>query len=262
VASIRELPFFSAGEALPEISTAPELDSSTFEMENPGDVGQHVNVPGGFAVVQYLEKRDPHDPTFEEVKTKVEQRYRFDKSKDLALERARQIAQAKTPDEMKNLATSFGLKTDERAGLPATDSIGPLNTEESREPVYALKAGEVTHEPIKTESGNSYVVVALTERKDADMGEAYTKEKKAIEQRLLEEKRNTYFNTYLKLLQKQLQDDGTIKVYKARLDSAMDASASQPGASPQRPGMPGGMPQPGRSAPRRTPQGGPRPQGQ
>lgn len=260
VASIKELPFFSEGEALPEISAAPELDTSVFGLENPGDVGQHVNVPGGFAVVQYLEKRDPHDPTFEEVKAKVEQRYRADKSKDLALERARQIAQAKTPDEMKNLATSFGLKTDERAGLSEGDSIGPLNTEESREPAYKLKAGEVGHEPLKTDSGNSYVVVAFTGRQDADMGEAFTKEKKSIEQKLLEEKRNTYFNTYLKLLQKQLQDDGTIKIYKNRIDSASEANSSQPGAVPQQPGIPGGMPQPSRTGPRRTPQGGIRPQ--
>ena len=255
VASVKEIPFFSIGEDVPEVKEAAEVTDAIFDLENPGDVGEYVNLTGGFAVPQYLEKRDPHDPTFEEAKSRVEQRYRVDKAKELAGERARQLAQANSPDELKKIADSLGIKVDERAGILASDSIASLTTEESREPVYKLNAGGVTRTPLKAEGSENFVVVSLISRTDADMGEAFQKEKKSIEQRLLDEKRNNYYTSYMALLQKQMKEEGKIKIYQDRIDSAMEAAASQPGVDPQ---APGGMPPsglPSRTGPRRSPQG-------
>jgi peptidyl-prolyl cis-trans isomerase D len=250
VASLREVPFYAQGDSPAELSGAPELESAIFELQNPGDVGESVNIRGGFAVPQYVEKRDPHDPTFEEARTKIEQHYRADRAKDLALERARQVGQGKTPDEMKKIADSLGLKVDERAGIGESDSIGPLTTEENRAPIYKLSVSQVTSEPLKSDNDH-YVVAGIVGRKDADMGEAFQKEKKSLEQRLLDEKRNVYFTTYLAELQQKLKGEQRIKVYQDRIDSAMEALASQPGAAPQ-PEIPG-MPQRPRRSPQRLP---------
>ncbi|HST20627.1 MAG TPA: SurA N-terminal domain-containing protein [Blastocatellia bacterium] len=257
VASVREIPFFSSGETIPELRDVPEVEYAIFKLENPGDVSEHLPVSGGVAIPQYVEKRDPHDPSFEEVKPKAEQRYRADKAKELASERAQQVAKANSPDELKKIADSLGLKTDERAGISDTDSIGGLTTKESREPIYKLKAGEVLHTPLKAEGSDGFTIVSAVSRKDADMGETFQKEKKSIEQRLLDEKRNTYYATYMSQLQKQMKDDGKIKIYQDRIDSAIQAAAStQPGLE-ELPGMPGaGQQPPVRSGPRRTPQTG------
>src|SRR5262249_13957565 len=144
---------------------------------------------------------------------RVEDRYRMEKSKDLAVSRANQLAQAKTPDELKKIADSMGAKVEERAGLPASDSIGPLTSEADRAPVYKLNPGELTHEATKTESGDNYVVAALVSRKDADMGDAFQKEKKSIEQRLLDDKKNIYFQTYLAETERQMKASGQIKIF-------------------------------------------------
>jgi peptidyl-prolyl cis-trans isomerase D len=250
VASLRETPFFSRNDAPAELSAMPELQAAVFELQNPGDIGDSVNVKDGFAVPQYVEKRDPHDPTFDEVRAKVEQRYRDDRAKQMAEERARQIAQAKSLDEMNKIALSFGLKPDERAGVGESDSIGPLTTEEGRASVYKLSAGQVTSEPLKTENDH-YMVVGLVARKDADMGEAFQKEKKSLEQRLLDEKRNVVFTTYLAELQQKLKADGKIKVYQNRIDDAMEALQTQQGNTPDLP-TPGGLPQRSRR-PQRAP---------
>lgn len=259
VASIREIPFFSSGETVPELRDVPEVEFAIFNLANPGDVSEHLPVSGGVAIPQYLEKRDPHDPSFEEARPKVEQRYRADKAKELASERAQQIAKANSPDELKKLADSFGVKTDERAGMSDTDSIGGLTSKESRDPVYKLNAGEVLHTPLKSDGSDGFTVVAAVSRKDADMGDAFQKEKKSIETRLLDEKRNTYYATYMSQLQKQLKDDGKIKIYQDRIDSAIQATAStQPGLE-DLPGMPGSQQMPQqqpRTGPRRIPQTG------
>lgn len=253
MASVKETPFFAQGDTLPDLGEAPEFESAVFGLDNPNDVADYVSINNGFAVAQYLEKREPHDPAFEEVRSKVEQHYRANKAKELAADRARQIAAAKTPDEMKKIADAMGIKTDERAGIGATESIGVLVSETSRAPIYKLNPGEVAHEPVKSESGDSFVVASLLSRKDADMGEAFQKEKKSIEQRLLDEKRNTYFSTYLAMTQKQMKSDGNIKIYDAVIAEAMTPTGDEPGGSQMPfPGSPG---MPSRTGPRRSPQG-------
>jgi peptidyl-prolyl cis-trans isomerase D len=249
VASVKDTPFFSEGDALPELGSASEFESSIFELQNPSDVSDRMNVDKGFAIGQYAEKRDPHDPAFEEVKDKVDKAYRSDKAKDLVLERAKEVAKARTPDELKQLGTSMGLKVDERLTVSGSDSIGPLTSEASRAPVYKLNIGEITKDPIKADN-NVYVVVALMNRKDADMGEPFQKERKSIEQRLLDEKRNVFFSTYLALTEKQLKDAGKIKVY----DDAIATAVQSAGGAAPAPGQPQ-LPAPGGRAPRRRPSG-------
>ena len=249
VASVKETPFFSEGDTLPDLPSAPEFESSVFELQNPAEIGDRMNVDKGFAIAQYAEKRDPHDPALEEVKDKVDKAYRADKAKDLALERAKEVAKARSADELKQLGTSMGLKVDERAGVSGNESIGPLVTEATRTPVYKLNLGEVTREPIKAD-GDVYVVAALIGRKDADMGEPFQKERKSIEQRLLDEKRGIFFGTYLAITQKQLKDTGKIKVY----DDAIAVAVQSPGGAPAAAGRPQ-LPASGGRAPRRTSKG-------
>jgi peptidyl-prolyl cis-trans isomerase D len=248
VASVKDAGFFAEGDTIPNIGSASDFESNVFELQNTGDIADRINIDKGFAIAQYVERRDPHDPSFEEVTTKVENAYRVEKSKDLALQRAKQIAQAQSLDDLKKLADSLGIKTDERAGINGTESIGPLVSEASRASVYKLKVGEITREPIKTEN-NSYVVAGLVSRKDADMSDAFQKERASTEQRLLEEKRNTFFSTYLSMTQKEFTAAGKIKIY----DDAIAASMESSGALPQS-GQPV-MPQQTGGGPRRTPQG-------
>jgi peptidyl-prolyl cis-trans isomerase D len=247
VALVKDAGFFAEGDTLPDLGSASEFESNVFVLQNAGDVADRINIDKGFAIAQYVERRDPHDPNFEEVTKKVEEAYRVEKAKELATQRAKQVAQAQSLDDLKRVADSLGLKTDERAGINGTESIGPLVTEANRASIYKLKTGEITREPIKTES-NTFVVAGLVNRKDADMGDPFQKERASIEQRLLDEKRNTFFSTYLSMTQKELTSSGKIKIYDDAIATAMDTG----GALPQ-PGQPI-MPTPTGGGPRRTPQ--------
>ena len=248
VATVKDAGFFAEGDTLPDIGSASEFETNVFALQNAGDVAERINIDKGFAIAQYVERRDPHDPNFEEVTKKVENACRADKAKDLAAQKAKQIAQAQSPDELKKIADSLGLKTDERSGINGTESIGPLVTEANRSTIYKLKTGEVTREPIKTDS-NSYVVAGLVNRKDADMGDPFQKERSSIEQRLLEEKRNTFFSSYLSMTQKELTASGKIKIYEDAIATAMESGGTiAPAGQPA-------MPTPTGGGPRRTPQG-------
>jgi peptidyl-prolyl cis-trans isomerase D len=259
VATVKETPFFAEGDSLPDLGAAVEFQSALFDLENQGDVTEYLSVNNGLAIAQYIDKRDPHEPVLEDVKAKVEDRYRTEKAREMAAEKARQIAGSPTPDALKSAADAAGLKPDERAGLTGNDSIGPLVSDANRRAIYDLKPGEITRDPIKVEGSDSYVVAALISRKDADMGEQFQKERKSIEERLLDTKRNSLFSAYIARAQERLKQEGEIKVYEDRIDSALATGAPAPGAAPQQPGFPS---LPGRTPPRRRPQGAIPAQGQ
>jgi len=149
---------------------------------------------------------------------------------------------------MKKMGEGSSLKVDERSGLGGSDSIGPLINEASRTSIYKLNVGEITKDPIKTDN-NTFVVASLNARKDADMGEAFQKERKQIEQRLLDERRNVYFATYLSMTQKQLKEAGKIKIYEDAIVAAIDSGTAASGSS--QPRMPSQTP----GRPKRTPMG-------
>ncbi|MEW6127005.1 MAG: SurA N-terminal domain-containing protein [Acidobacteriota bacterium] len=255
VATVKETPLFVKGESIADLGAYSDVDTALFDMKNPGDISERLNVNNGFAVAEFIEKRDAHDPAFEEVKAKVEDKYRQAKARELALTDARKIAQAATPDAMKAAGDAVKATTDERAGMTANDSIGAVVNEGQREPVYKLKAGEVVKDPIKIDDGDRYVVVAAVSRKDPDMGEAFQKERRGIEDKLLQSKRSDMFQAYLDGLKKQLTDAGKIVIYEEPINALL---ASDTSGGARTPGS-GGTPLPGgttRRPTRRPPNGG------
>ena len=240
VAVAKDSPFFSATESPKNLGS--EFVAGVFELKATGEISERLFVTNGFAVAQYTERRDPHDPSFEEVKDRVEDGYRNDRAKQLALEQARELARTGSPEALKTAAEKLGLKVDARKDITGSDSFGPLTSEYDRKIVYKLNPGELTKEPIKPSGGENYVVVALDSRKDADMGDEYKKAEKSIRQSLLDDQKEILFSTYLEEAQKRLKDQGKIKIYYDVIDQAIGA--------PQAPVRPGAPLAPGR---RRTP---------
>ena len=261
VAVVKDTPFFSQSDAVPSLGGAPGFGASLFELQNPGDIGERMNVNQGFAIAQYAEKREPHDAALEEVKDKVDKALRSEKATELAAQHAREIAKAQNIDELKKIGDSLGLKTEEIPSLTGNDSIGQLVTEANRRDIYKLNPGEITREPIKTDNG-VYVVAGLVSRKDADMGEKFQQERKSIEQRLLDEKRNAFFSTYLAMTEKQLKDEGKIKVYDDLIASVIQSSSPLPPTGqprmPSQPNRPRRIPQGAQGGARTVPAPGPR----
>ena len=249
VASIRETPFFAPADSLSNLGAASEFQQAVFALQETGDVTDRVSVNNGFAVAQLVDKREPHDAAFEEVRTKVEDSYRTEKAKEIAAERARQLASSSSPEALSSLAALMGLKPEERSGwTPGNDAqLGPLTSEADLARIQKLNKGEITREPIKVSGGDSYLVAAVVNRSDPDMGEAFQKEKKSIYERLLDTERNTIYMSYMAAVQKRLKDEGEIEIYN-------DVLASEFGSTPP----PGGLPMPGGGRMPITPTNNPR----
>lgn len=263
IAEVRDTALFSKGEPLPVIESAPDFEAAVFGMQNTGEASTWMPVKDGFAVALYTEKRDAnYEPAFEEVRTKVEDKYKKAKATEMAMDMARQVTQAKSADELKSradvLIRQYGagkavgavpIRVEERAGIKMGESLGPLVSDTDRDPVYKLNEGQVTAEPIKTESGDAVVVAAMKKRTEPDWGAPFEEQRKSIEQGLLSTKRSIYFDTYIAMVMQKMKQDGSIEVYNDVI-----AENFQKAPQDQAP-TPGGLPMQPSQRPGRTPQG-------
>lgn len=216
--TLRRPPFFADGDDIPEIGSNPSFEETTSGLKKPGDVGAKVGVRGGFAIPRLIATKEPHDPEFEEVKANVATKYKLEKSKDLAAERAKAIIAAAngTPEGLKTAAEKEGFKVDTREKFAdgiSLDNFGVLA--QVMTTALGLKQGQITKEPLY---GNTkYLVFGVTKRTDPDQTK-YNEQAKAIEQRLLEERRRMIFDSYLDGIKKQLKTDGKITVYNQAIE--------------------------------------------
>ncbi|MBL8148329.1 MAG: SurA N-terminal domain-containing protein [Blastocatellia bacterium] len=210
---LRQTPFFSEGDDVPEIGTNPSFEESVTALKKVGEVGVKVGIRGGFALPQLVSVREPQDAAFEDVKSKVEKRYKQEKAKDLTVQKAKELlASAAKADSLKAAIEKEDLKSytkdDFKEGL-SLDEFG--FSKDLTAKLLAVKEGEVIKDPL--ENNGKYLVLGVTKRTDPDMTK-YNDQSKLIEERLLEERRSLTFNSYIESVKKKMKTDKQIVVYK------------------------------------------------
>lgn len=267
VAIVKETPFAQPGDAIPEIGSNPQFEAEVGDLQNVGDVGSPVGITGGFAVPMLAEKRDPRVPEFEEVQDRVASQYKLDKARQVARQLAESLTTAASPADLiaRGKAAGFEPKTQEnyKAGnaLPEMAASALLDSA-----LLALPANSVSKTVV--EMPNGFIVLAMNERTEPDMGEAFNMQKDQTRTRLLNDRRSTFFTDAMIAMRKKLEEEKKIDVYQDTIDSAFDIGAEMDlDAFDTDQGMPGmppvGAPQPmpgGGGMPQPMPGGGMPPQ--
>ena len=90
-------------------------------------------------------------------------------------------------------------EADHKLGTP----LGKAGTSPAvDEALYALKAGEVTKTPLKV--GDTWVIVGVTERKEADLAE-FAKQREQLTQSMLSGKQSQLFEDYISSVQQRIE---------------------------------------------------------
>ena len=232
---IKETPFIKPGDDVPDIGSSPQFEEAIKPLQNPGDVGDRVSVKNGFAIPSLVERREPRIPDLSEVRDKVEARVKLEKARGALEQTAREIAGgANSAADLKAAAEKAGL---EAKPLPAYKLGTPLaeagTSPAADEAINALKEGEVTKTPIKV--GETWVVVGMTKRKDADLAE-FAKQRDSLMQSTLSSRRTDVFEDYVGALKAKLERAGKIKVYDdvlARVAEDDSLDAPRPPVAPR-----------------------------
>jgi peptidyl-prolyl cis-trans isomerase D len=226
---IRETDFVKPGDDVPNIGISPQFEEGIAKLNEPKDVTDPIPIRGGFAIPLLVEKRDPRDATFEEVKDKVAEAFKTEKARSLLEEVANSIASGVSSlEQLSAIAKSKGLKAEEAKnfilGSPLGSGASAGTNKELEDKIWSLKPGEVTKQPIKV--GDNFYIVGLKKREEADM-EEFAKQRDDLMRSALFQKRSEVFFDYIASVRRRLESEGKIKIYKEALNKVdgLDAEA-------------------------------------
>lgn len=214
---IRETGYLVPGDDVPSVGVSPQFEDGITMLVNPQDVGDKIPVQNGFAIPMLVDKKDPRDAEFADVKTKVTE----DAKNAFARERIAGIANeiasgAANAGALAGLATGKGLKAEESKGFilgsPLGTGTAATTNEALEDAIYALKAGEVAKTAIQI--GDSYYIVGVNSREEANM-EEFAKQRSGLMDQMATRKKGEVWSDYIASTRRKMEDAKEIVIYDA-----------------------------------------------
>ena len=230
---VRETGFVKPGDTVENIGNSPQFEEGIANLENISDVGEKIPIQNGFAIPMLVEKGEPRDAQFEDVKAQVAETVKIEQARARVGEIANQIAaSASGAGNLAAAAASKGLKAQDAKsfilGSPLGTGPSAATSEALEDAIYNLKAGEVTKTPVMI--GDNWYIVGVNSREDASM-EEFAKERDELIERKFSEKRGQVFNDYLGSVRREMEARGDIKIYQdalAKLDEVAEPDTQTP----------------------------------
>ena len=222
---VRETAYVKPGDNIENVGTSPQFEEGIVGLENQNDVGEKIPVQNGFAIPLLVDKKEPRDVDFEEVRAQLVEVVKIEKARNQVEEIAKQIAAGSTTaSTLAGIAQSKNLKAaDSKAfilGSPLGEGPSATTNEVLEDAIYALKEGEVTKTPIQI--GDNWYVVGVNKREEANMDE-FAKERGGLMEQMLQRRRGEVFSEYLSATRQKMEAAGDIKIFNeavAKLDDA------------------------------------------
>jgi peptidyl-prolyl cis-trans isomerase D len=235
---VKETPFVKPGDDVPDIGSSPQFEDAIRPLENANDVGDRVSIKNGFAVPMLVERREPRIPDLAEVRDEVVRRAKQARAQSQLEQTARELASnSGNADALKAAAEKLGLEVKTADSYKLGSPLEGAGTSATADDaIYNLKEGEVSRTPVKL--GDSWVVVAVNKRTEADLAE-FAKERDQLTQTLLTTRRSDVFEDYVSATRARLDRDGKVKIYEDVLarNADVDESAAPPPFSGTIPGQ-------------------------
>ena len=217
--------FVGRKDLLPGLGPATQFMDAVFAAreKSPPDMAP---VSQGFAVFQLLAVKPPSTPSFEEIRTKLEDEFKNERSSNLLSQKTRELSdRAKAAHDLKKSAKELGatVKTSDSV-LPdgQVPDIGSMTGQASV--AFSMKPGEISG-PIN--SGSNGVVIAVLESQkpnDAD----FNAKRDQIRDSLVQNKQQELFGLFISNLRDQMQKSGKIKINQEEMKT-LTRSASEEG---------------------------------
>ncbi len=212
---VRETDFVKKDDEVPNIGISPQFEEGIAGLENPNDVGDKIPVKDGFAIPLLVAKKDPHEASYDEVKSDVGEAYKNEQAKTKMDQIAKELAEGATSVAgLKSMAEGKGLKLQDSKDYRAGTALGVGNeagtSEVLEDAVFALKAGEVTKTPVKI--GDTWFIVGLNTKLDANMDD-FAKQRDQLVEQSLGMKRSQAFSDFLTEARRRYETEGRIKIY-------------------------------------------------
>lgn len=207
--------FVARTDSLPEVGAAPELMDAVFgaQAAAPPDAAQTQQ---GWVVYQVLAIKPPATPTYEEVRSQVENQFKAERAGQLLAQKVQELSdRAHAVRDLKKAATALGaiIKTSELVKpSDQVPDIGAMSGPASA--VFTMKPGDISG-PIN--AGGSGVVLSLLEKQEPSPAD-FESAKEGLREGLLQRKRNEVMEVFAANLRTRMEKDNTIRINKQEWD--------------------------------------------
>jgi peptidyl-prolyl cis-trans isomerase D len=201
--------FVSRTDTLPGIGNSTQfMDAAFTEPENsPPD---ELQLSEGYAIFDVLAVKPPATPTFDDIRSRVENEFKQERAASLLSQKTRELSdRAKAEHDLKKAAQELGavMKTSDLVApdgqVPELGSLtGPASV------VFSMKPGEISG-PIDTTTAGA--VLELLERQEPTQQE-FAAKKDQIRDTLFAQKQEELFDAYLSGLRERMQKSGKITI--------------------------------------------------
>ncbi len=218
--------FFGRKDMVPGLGPAPQFMDAVFTAAEKSPPAM-ASTSQGFAVFQLLAVKPQSTPTFDEIRAKVEEQFKNERSNILLSQKTQELSdRAKTEHDLKKAAKELGatVKTSDFV-LPdgQVPDIGSMAGQASV--VFGMKSGDISG-PVS--NGANGVVISLLEVQapsDAD----FAAKRDQIRDTLLQAKEQELFGLFVTSLREQMEKSGKIKINQEEM-KALTRAGSEPGA--------------------------------
>jgi peptidyl-prolyl cis-trans isomerase D len=201
--------FVSRTDSLPGIGNSPQFMEAAFA-QSAKSAPDMIQIPQGFVIYQVLDIKPPATPTFDEIRSRVEEEFKNQRATELLGQKTQELAdRAKAEHDLKKAAKELGatVKTsdlvDPNGQVPDIGSMtGPASA------AFSLKEGEISG-PINSAS-NGAVLQVIEKQQPSDTDFAAKKDE--VRDALLQQKQNELFGLFVTNLRQQMEKAGKIKI--------------------------------------------------
>src|SRR3984893_11824378 len=215
--------FVSRTDTLPGIGSAPQFMSAVFVQAEKAPPVQ-VQVTQGYAVFQVLAVKPASTPTFEEIRSRVEEEFRNERVAALLTQKTQELAdRAKAEHDLKKAAKEAGaaIKTSDFV-LPdgQVPDIGSMSGGGSV--AFSLKIAEISG-PIS--NGTTGVVLSVLERQEPTPQD-FDAKKDQVRDALILNQQQEMFGLFVTNLRSQMEKSGKIQINADEMKNLTRAPAA------------------------------------
>ncbi len=228
---IRETGYVKPGDTVENVGVSPQFEEGIAPLEAVNDVGEKTPITNGFAIPMLVDRKEPRDAEFEEVKAQIVDVVKLEKARAQVEDIAKQIAAAAgSAAALGAAATAKGLTAKDQKnfilGSPLGEGPTAATSEALQDALYAMKVGDITKTPLKV--GDNWYVVGVTKREDANT-EDFAKQRSGLLEQMVNKKRGAIYSDYITAVKQKFEADGSIKIYKEAVEKV---DAPIPGLAP------------------------------
>jgi len=218
--------FVSRSSSLPGIGNAPSFMEAVFSTD-PKSPPDEAQAPAGYAIFKVLDVKPAATPTFEAIRSQVEEQFKNQQVATLLPQRAKELSdKAIAERDLKKAAKELGATFKSSDFVLPNGQVPDIGSMQGPAAVaFSLPQGKIS-EPINTE--NTAAVIQVTDRQPP-AEQDFAAKKDEARKGLLEAKQQELFGLFMTNLRDTMQKAGNIKINQEEYKALTKMQTGEPG---------------------------------